>query len=290
MELEKLRNLREKCMLRRDIIREFLAELLGTFVLILFGCGSGAQTVLSRGTHGELLTIHFGFTLGVMLAVYMAGGVSGGHVNPAVSLAMVVVGKLPIKKFPVYVAAQFLGAFAGSCAVYCLYYGAFTNFDNGQLLVTGENATAQIFASYPAKDLSLLNGFIDQVIGTGALVLCILAIVDKKNIGAPKGMEPLVIGLSILAIGVSMALNCGYPINPARDLGPRLFTALAGWGLDVFSAGGGWWWVPVVGPMVGGVVGALIYFLMIELHHPVPEMNLEDNNSVKDKYELNTVN
>lgn len=73
-----------------------------------------------------------------------------------------------------------------------------------------------------------------QVIGTGALVLCILAIVDKKNIGAPKGMEPLVIGLSILAIGVSMALNCGYPINPARDLGPRLFTAMAGWGLEVF--------------------------------------------------------
>ncbi|XP_048040272.1 aquaporin-9b [Megalobrama amblycephala] len=290
MELEKLRNLRGKCMLRRDIIREFLAELLGTFVLILFGCGSVAQTVLSRGKLGEPLTIHFGFTLGVMLAVYMAGGVSGGHVNPAVSLAMVVVGKLPIKKFPVYVAAQFLGAFAGSCAVYCLYYGAFTNFDNGQLLVTGENATAKIFASYPGEHLSLLNGFIDQVIGTGALVLCILAIVDKKNIGAPKGMEPLVIGLSILAIGVSMALNCGYPINPARDLGPRLFTALAGWGLDVFSAGGGWWWVPVVGPMVGGVVGAVIYFLMIELHHPVPETNLEDNNSVKDKYELNTVN
>ncbi|XP_077084702.1 aquaporin-9b isoform X3 [Siphateles boraxobius] len=235
MELENIRKLRGKCMLRRDIIREFLAELLGTFVLILFGCGSVAQKVLSRGTGGEDLTIHFGFTLGVMLAVYMAGGVSGGHVNPAVSLAMVVVGKLPIKKFPVYVAAQFLGAFAGSCAVYSLYYGAFANFSDGHLLVTGQNATAGIFASYPREDLSLLNGFVDQVIGTGALVLCILAIVDKKNIGAPKGMEPLVIGLSILAIGVSMALNCGYPINPARDLGPRLFTAVAGWGLEVFS-------------------------------------------------------
>ncbi|XP_077084700.1 aquaporin-9b isoform X1 [Siphateles boraxobius] len=290
MELENIRKLRGKCMLRRDIIREFLAELLGTFVLILFGCGSVAQKVLSRGTGGEDLTIHFGFTLGVMLAVYMAGGVSGGHVNPAVSLAMVVVGKLPIKKFPVYVAAQFLGAFAGSCAVYSLYYGAFANFSDGHLLVTGQNATAGIFASYPREDLSLLNGFVDQVIGTGALVLCILAIVDKKNIGAPKGMEPLVIGLSILAIGVSMALNCGYPINPARDLGPRLFTAVAGWGLEVFRAGNGWWWVPVAGPMLGGVFGAVIYFLMIELHHPEPEKNLEDDNSIKDKYELNTVN
>ncbi|XP_073763109.1 aquaporin-9b isoform X1 [Danio rerio] len=233
--LENIRNLRGRCVLRRDIIREFLAELLGTFVLILFGCGSVAQTVLSREAKGQLLTIHFGFTLGVMLAIYMAGGVSGGHVNPAVSLAMVVLRKLPLKKFPVYVLAQFLGAFFGSCAVYCLYYDAFTEFANGELAVTGPNATAGIFASYPREGLSLLNGFIDQVIGAGALVLCILAVVDKKNIGAPKGMEPLLVGLSILAIGVSMALNCGYPINPARDLGPRLFTAIAGWGLTVFS-------------------------------------------------------
>ncbi|TRY95410.1 hypothetical protein DNTS_000415 [Danionella cerebrum] len=210
---ENMKNLRGKCTLRKDIIREFLAELLGTFVLILFGCGSVAQTVLSRETKGELLTIHIGFTLGVMLAVYMAGGISGGHVNPAVSLGMVILGKLPLKKFPIYVAAQFIGAFLGSCAVFCLYYGKLPSHFN---IIT---------------PLSL------EVIGTGALVLCILAIIDKKNIGAPKGMEPLLVGLSILAIAVSMALNCGYPINPARDLGPRLFTAVAGWGLDVFRYG-----------------------------------------------------
>ncbi|XP_049327113.1 aquaporin-9b isoform X2 [Astyanax mexicanus] len=236
MELDSRRNLRERCALKQDILREFLAEILGTFVLILFGCGSVAQTVLSKGALGEPLTIHIGFTTGVMLAVYMAGGVSGGHVNPAVSLAMVVLGKLPLKKFPVYVVAQFIGAFAGSCAVFGLYYDALMDHTNGVLLVTGENATANIFASYPAKHLSVLNGFIDQVVGTGALVLCILAIVDRKNMGAPKGMEPLIIGLTILAIGVSMGLNCGYPINPARDLGPRLFTAIAGWGMDVFSS------------------------------------------------------
>ncbi|XP_036440283.1 aquaporin-9b [Colossoma macropomum] len=289
MELESRRNLREKCALKQDILKEFLAEILGTFVLILFGCGSVAQTVLSRGTLGEPLTIHIGFTTGVMLAVYMAGGVSGGHVNPAVSLAMVVLGKLSLKKFPVYVAAQFIGAFAGSCAVFGLYYDALMDYTNGALLVTGENATANIFASYPGKHLSVLNGFIDQVIGTGALVLCILAIVDRKNMGAPKGMEPLIIGLTILAIGVSMGLNCGYPINPARDLGPRLFTAVAGWGMDVFRAGGCWWWIPVAGPMVGGVVGAVIYFLLIELHHPEPEKENEEENKVKDKYEMITM-
>ncbi|XP_012674837.1 aquaporin-9b [Clupea harengus] len=283
------RTMRERCALKQDIIKEFLAEFLGTFVLILLGCGSVAQTVLSRGALGEPLTIHIGFTLGVMLAVYMAGGVSGGHVNPAVSLAMVVLGKLPLKKFPVYVAAQFLGAFAGSCAVYGLYYDALIDYTNGVLTVTGENATANIFASYPAKHLSVLNGFADQVIGAATLVLCILAITDKKNIGAPKGMEPLVISLSILAIGVSMGLNCGYPINPARDLGPRLFTAVAGWGFEVFSAGNCWWWIPVAGPLVGGVVGASIYFLLIELHHPEPQRHTEDENNVKDKYEIITM-
>lgn len=283
------RSLRERCAVRLDIIKEFLAEFLGTFVLILFGCGSVAQTVLSRGALGEPLTIHIGFTLGVMLAVYMAGGVSGGHVNPAVSLAMVVLGKLPIHKFPVYVAAQFLGAFAGSCAVFGLYYDAFMDYTGGVFTVTGENATANIFASYPAKHLSVLNGFVDQVIGAGALVLCILAITDKRNIGAPKGMEPLAVGLTILAIGVSMGLNCGYPINPARDLAPRLFTAVAGWGFEVFSAGNCWFWIPVAGPLVGGVVGATIYFLLIELHHPEPHTHTQDENNVKDKYEIVTM-
>uniref|UniRef100_A0A4W5MCY5 Aquaporin 9b n=1 Tax=Hucho hucho TaxID=62062 RepID=A0A4W5MCY5_9TELE len=287
MELESKRKMKEQCALRKDIIKEFLAEFLGIFVLILFGCGSVAQTVLSKGALGEPLTIHIGFTLGVMMAVYVAGGVSGAHVNPAVSLAMVVLGKLPIKKFPVYVAAQFLGAFAGSCAVYGLYYDALMEHTGGVMQVTGVNATANIWASYPAKHISVLGGFVDQVIGTAALILCILAIIDGKNIGAPKGMEPLCIGLIIMAIGVSMGLNCGYPINPARDLGPRIFTAVAGWGMEVFRAGGCWWWIPVAGPMVGGVVGAAVYFLFIELHHAEPEKQGENN--VKDKYEMVTL-
>ncbi|CAI5645558.1 aquaporin-9b isoform X3 [Oreochromis niloticus] len=254
---------------------------------MLFGCGSVAQMVLSRAGPGDILSVHIGFTLGVMMAVYIAGGVSGAHVNPAVSLAMLILGKLPLKKFPIYVAAQFLGAFAGSCAVYGLYYDALMDFTKGEFIVTGENATATIFASYPAKHLSVLNGLGDQVIATAALVICILAITDRKNIGAPKGMEPLCIGLIIAAIGVSMNLNCGYPINPARDLGPRFFTALAGWGMEVFRAGGCWWWIPVVGPMVGGAVGAGVYLIFIELHHPEPEK--QEENNVQDKYEIVTM-
>ncbi|XP_006780153.1 aquaporin-9b [Neolamprologus brichardi] len=287
MENEYRRKMKAKLGLRRDIFKEFLAEFLGIFFLILFGCGSVAQMVLSRARLGDILSVHIGFTLGVMMAVYIAGGVSGAHVNPAVSLAMLILGKLPLKKFPIYVAAQFLGAFVGSCAVYGLYYDALMDFTKGEFIVTGENATATIFASYPAKHLSVLNGLGDQVIATATLVICILAITDRKNIGAPKGMEPLSIGLIIAGIGVSMSLNCGYPINPARDLGPRFFTALAGWGMEVFRAGGCWWWIPVVGPMVGGAVGAGVYLIFIELHHPEPEK--QEENNVQDKYEIVTM-
>ncbi|KAG7251854.1 hypothetical protein CRUP_009253, partial [Coryphaenoides rupestris] len=232
-----------------------------------------------------------------------------GHVNPAVSLAMVILGKLKIWKFPVYVLAQFLGAFAGAAALFGLYYDAFMDFTSGILSVTGINATGHIFASYPARHLSVLGGFIDQVVGTGMLVLCFLAIVDGGNIGAPKGVEPLAIGLIVMALGVSMGLNCGYPLNPARDLGPRLFTAVAGWGMEVFSTANYWWWIPVAGPMVGGVVGAVLYYLLIELHHPQQprpageepekpcdegeeeeeeeeEDEEDDDSSLKDKYEM----
>ncbi|KTG39620.1 hypothetical protein cypCar_00034705 [Cyprinus carpio] len=139
-----------------------------------------------------------------------------------------------------------------------------------------------------------------EVVGTGMLVLCILAVVDGRNIGAPRGVEPLAVGLILLGISVSMGLNCGYPLNPARDLGPRLFTAAAGWGMEVFSTADYWWWIPVAGPLVGGVAGAVIYFLLIELHHTnhsdkpheEPEEEEEEDedededSSLKDKYEM----
>ncbi|GAA6086013.1 aquaporin-9a, partial [Tachysurus ichikawai] len=143
--------------------------------------------------------------------------------------------------------------------------------------------------------------FVIQVIGTGMLVLCILAITDSKNIGAPKGVEPLAIGLIILGISVSMGMNCGYPLNPARDLGPRLFTAVAGWGMEVFSTADHWWWIPVFGPLLGGITGAVVYFLLIELHHtdhseksqqkPEEEEDEEDDedSSLRDKYEMITM-
>ncbi|GCB75246.1 hypothetical protein scyTo_0016396 [Scyliorhinus torazame] len=204
---------------------------------------------------------------------------------------MCVLGRLQWLKLPVYCIAQFIGAFVGSATVFGLYYDAFMAFDGGNLAITGQNATAQIFSSYPAPHLSFANGFADQIIGTAALLFSILAILDSKNDGVPKGLEPVVIGLIIMVIGFSMSFNCGGPINPARDLAPRLFTAMAGWGFGVFRAGDGWWWVPVIAPMIGGVVGTLVYVLIIELHHneTVPKersCTSEQQLEAKAKYEM----
>ncbi|XP_069482966.1 aquaporin-7-like isoform X2 [Ambystoma mexicanum] len=145
---------------------------------------------------------------------------------------------------------------------------ALLDYCGGNLTVTGPCATAGIFATYPAPYLSIGGGFVDQVIGTAALLLCILAINDKRNSPALNGTQGLLVGILVALIGMSMGMNSGYAINPARDLPPRIFTAMAGWGLEVFWAGNNWWWVPVVAPFVGSVIGAFIYKLLIELHHP----------------------
>ncbi|GCC32045.1 aquaporin-9b [Chiloscyllium punctatum] len=284
----------DKCKLKNRWIKEGLAEFLGTFILILFGCGSLAQSILSRGVYGNMLTVAIGFPFGITIAVYATIGVSGAHLNPAISLSMCVLGRLQWLKLPVYCFSQLVGAFVGSAAVFGLYYDAFMAFDDGNFAITGQNATAQIFSSYPASHLSFANGFADQMVGTAALLFSILAILDSKNNCVPKGLEPVVIGLIIMVIGLSMGYNCGGPINPARDLGPRLFTAVAGWGLEVFTAGNGWWWVPVIAPLIGGVLGTAIYVLIIELHHM--DTTLKENHCTseqqaegKAKYEMITI-
>uniref|UniRef100_A0A8C3S9F4 Aquaporin 9 n=1 Tax=Chelydra serpentina TaxID=8475 RepID=A0A8C3S9F4_CHESE len=157
---------------------------------------------------------------------------SGGHINPAVSLAMCATGRLKWTKLPFYILAQFLGAFVGAAAVFGIYYDAFMNYSGGELIVTGSNATAHIFATYPAPHLSLISGFADQVT---LLVLVVFAIFDTKNMGVPKGLEPIAIGLLILLLTCSLGMNSGCAMNPARDLSPRIFTAIAGWGFEVFT-------------------------------------------------------
>ncbi|XP_072471801.1 aquaporin-9 [Notamacropus eugenii] len=282
------KTIREKIILKNSLAKETIGEFLATFTLVVLGCGSVAQTVLSRGTAGGPVTTNVGFAMAIVISLYVSGGVSGGHVNPAVSFAMCLYGRMKWFKFPFYVVAQFLGAFVGAAVLFGVYYDAITTFAEGKLIVTGENATAQIFATYPLNYLTIGNEFADQVMCSTFLLFGVFAIFDEKNWRVPKGLEPVVVGLLILAIACSLGMNTGSAMNPARDLGPRVFTALAGWGVEVFTTASHFWWIPTVAPFLGAALGGFIYVFGIEIHHtvPVPE---EKNEQVEEKNELSVI-
>jgi MIP family channel proteins len=249
--------------------REALAEFLGTFVLLLFGTAVVAQVVLSGNANGTYISINLAWGLAVTMAIYVSAGVSGAHLNPAVTLALAVHRGFPWSKVIPYCLAQIAGAFAGAAVTFLTYREALNHFDGGTRLVTGAKATAGIFSTYPQDFLSNVpGGLVDQIVGTALLVLLVLAIGDQKNFAAEGRVQPILVGAAVVLIGMSFGFNAGYAINPARDFGPRLFTAMAGWGGEVFTAGNGWWWVPIVGPLIGGVLGGYVYDLGITKHQP----------------------
>ena len=254
-----------------SLLRECLAEFLGTFVLMMLGLGVVAQVVLGKGELGDYLSINLVWGLAVVMGCFVAAGVSGAHLNPAVTLALAVHRGFPWATVVPYVVAQVAAAFVASAVVYATYHEALAAFDGGVRQVTGPQGTAGIFATYPQPWLSLWGGVIDQVVGTALLVGVIFAISDRRNAPPQAGLGPLIVGLLVVAIGASFGANAGYAINPARDFGPRLFTAVAGWGGEVFRTGNGWWWVPIVGPLAGGVLGGWIYDLLVGQTFPADE-------------------
>ena len=246
-----------------SLAAELAAEFLGTLVLILFGNGVVAMVVLfPTRTPGE--TIHGGFTnitlgwgLGVTMGIYIAGKISGAHLNPAVTLALAVFRKFPWSKVVPYTVAQTAGAFTAAAIVFWNYLPAFHRVDP-QL----EN-TAGIFTTFPAFPDLPQAGFLDQWIGTALLVLLIFAITDEFNMPPGANLAPLMIGLVVVAIGMSFGGMHGYAINPARDFGPRLFTVVAGFRNNGLTDGSRVWWVPVAGPLLGGLTGAAVYDFVI---------------------------
>ncbi|XP_049586959.1 aquaporin-10a [Syngnathus scovelli] len=253
------------------LLKECMAEFLGTFILLLFGCSAAAQVKTSRETKGQFLSINMSFSVGVMSAMYLTKGITGAHLNPAVTLSFCVLGQVPWKRMLPYWFSQVLGGYVASALVYMVYYDAIMDFSGGTLTVYGPNETASIFATYPSEYLTLGRSFLDQVVGTGMLMLCILCLDEKRNTPAPSGLIPVIVAVIVLGISMSMSGNCGAAINPARDLGPRLFTLTAGWGLEVFTCYNYWFWVPLVGPLLGGVSGSLLYLMFIHWHLPDPE-------------------
>jgi glycerol uptake facilitator protein len=240
--------------------QEFMAEFLGTLVLILFGCGVVAMVVLfgdnppvpGEVVKGGFTNITLAWGLAVTFGIYIAGTVSGAHLNPAVTVAMCVTKRMPWAKAPHYILAQFLGAFVAAGLTFAVYYPKWIQVD------ANLDHTAGIFCTFPAVP-GFWPGFFDQVVGTALLLGLILAVVDKLNAAPGANLSPLIIGLIVVAIGMSFGGMNGYAINPARDFGPRLFSVLAGFKNNGLTDGTIAWLPPIVGPLVGGVLGALAY-------------------------------
>jgi glycerol uptake facilitator protein len=245
----------------------YIAEFLGTAILILLGDGVVANVLLnkSKGEASGWIVITFGWGMAVALAVYAVGGVSGAHINPAVTIGLASIGEFPWADVPGYIIAQFLGAMTGATLVWVTYLNHWGGTEDPGLKLA-------VFSTGPEiRDLP--KNTVTEIIGTAMLLLGVLGIGSFAGTGAGDtageqlvalfsgGIAPLIVGLLVFSIGLSLGGPTGYAINPARDLGPRIMHAV----LPVAGKGDSDWsysWVPVVGPIVGGIIGAVIWTIM----------------------------
>lgn len=228
---------------------EFLAELIGTMILVILGGGVVGGVVLKKskaeGAGWVLITIGWG--LGVTMGVYAVGSFTGAHINPAVTLGFAAAGEFPWSKVPMYVSAQMVGAFIGAGIVFLNYLPHWRETKD-------QGAKLAVFSTDPAIR-SPFSNLVSEIIGTFILLMGLMFIGANEF---TEGLNPLIVGLLIVAIGMSLGGATGYAINPARDLGPRIAHAL----LPIPGKGGSDWkysWVPIVGPIIGGVYGAVFY-------------------------------
>jgi aquaglyceroporin related protein len=261
----------------RVIFREPFAEFFGTFIMVLFGDGSVAQVLLSAGQtsapgkdgFGSYQSINWGWGLGVMLGIYVAGD-SGGFLNPAITLGFCTFRKLPWRRLPIYFLAQFLGGFVASGVVYANYIDAIDNVEGHGIRTVppSTTATAGIFCTYPQAFLTKGSQFASEFVASTILMFVIFALKDDTNPGAmgksgAGPMFPLALLFLIFGLGSCFGWETGYAINLARDFGPRLMSYIVGYGSNVWSAGEYYFWVPMVAPFCGCLFGGLLYDVFI---------------------------
>ncbi len=249
-----------------------IAEFLGTALLIFFGTGCVAALKLGGADLG-LWEISVIWGIGVSMGVYLAAGVSGAHLNPAVSIALWLFGTFERNKVPAYILAQTAGAFCAAALVYGLYSSLFFDFEQAQQMTRGSIASLQlasVFSTYPHPSISIGQAFLVEVVITAILLGMIMALTDDGN-GLPRGpLAPLLIGLLIAVIGGAMGPLTGFAMNPARDFGPKLMTFFAGWGEVAFTGGRDipYFLVPLIAPVLGACIGAAGYKALICKHLP----------------------
>ncbi len=262
--------------MRKTIVGELSAEFLGTMILILFGCGVVAQVITGgfpdEVNGGDHNTIAWGWGLGVAFGVFVAARISGAHLNPAVTLALAVFRGFEWRKVLPYSLAQLAGAFVAAIIVRFVYADQIANVDPDH---TG--ATQGIFSTSPGEGVSIATAFADQIVGTAILVAVVLALTTAANNPPLSNMAPLMIGLLVVGIGMAWGTNAGYAINPARDLGPRLASLITGYEDALYVAGGDqlYFWLPIVAPLLGGLVGGAIFHWLIDVHLPPEETEPE---------------
>src|SRR5437763_3517274 len=246
---------------------EAIGEFFGTMVLILFGDGCVAVFGLFSIGANIWPVIIFGWGFAVMLGIYVTGAISGAHLNPAVTLGLAATRRFAWNKVAPYMVAQVLGAFVAAAILYFVYQGALVNALAANHLTIGDIAQPSTYAGkgfgwvfYTGHRpfVGMFGAFGDEFVGTALLVGLILAIVDSRNQPVQANLNPLIIGFLIVAIGASFGANTGYAINPARDFGPRLWIGFVS-GFQSFSVDNFYFWIPIVAPLLGGVVGAFIY-------------------------------
>ncbi|KAI0255187.1 aquaporin [Lactifluus subvellereus] len=252
----------------REKIREPAAEMLGTMIFIIIGTGVNCQFALSADVDvspspkGSYLGFNVTWGCAAALGVWVSVGVSGGHINPAVTLGMAVFRRLPWSKAVTYILGQLIGAWLGALVVFANYSEAINIFEgrNGQHTLK----SAGLFSTYPLAYVSSANCFFDEFIGAFILVFVVFAVSDRSNSALHPSFIPLVVFILVLGIGAAFGMQTGYAINPARDLGPRIMTAMVGYGTQVFTFRHHYWiWGPIIGSCCGGLVAGLVYDLLI---------------------------
>ncbi len=255
--------------------KEFVGELFGTFILILLGDGVVANVGLAPRTAPPSYnwnTITFGWAFAVIIAVYVSGGVSGAHINPAVTIALAFKRDFPWKKVIPYIIAQMIGAFLGALGVYLVYHdglvaaGMPNVWCTGPGGVFGEAYWGAAVAHGDGTSYSLLNASVAEIIGTATLLWGVLASGDAKNLGLKDNLGVWIVGGVVLAVGMSLGGPSGYAINPARDLGPRIFGTLVG--TKGLFDGMYWLVAPVIAPIIGGILGIYTYDWFVSANLP----------------------
>nr|MBU1327733.1 MIP family channel protein [Candidatus Omnitrophota bacterium] len=259
--------------MKKDYLCNFLGELVGTFILVLFGCSSVAVSILFKA-HVGLFQIASVWGIGVTLAIYTVRHLSCAHLNPAVSIAMVIAQRMHIKKLPLYILAQFTGAFLAGVFLYLLFSSSIADFELANNIIRGDpnSATTAMFFGEYFPSISLFNAFLAEMLGTFLLVLIIFSVTEKCNVGRPNNdFAPVVIGVTVTAIISIIAPLTQAGLNPARDFGPRLFAYLAGWkSIAIPGPKGGFFTVYILGPIVGSIISALIFTKIFQ-----PSMNIK---------------